>query len=909
MATIKDLSALVARYEAKIDAKPEKEAALQAKLNAKIASAIAKGKTVTIDGATVTSYTLGEDNGSGGGGGGTTGSSFTLTSDTQSQNFSTNSGPITVTVDGDDDAVDGDEFSVTMTAKDDTLIAKSYKFLIVDAGAGVDTLDLSDTNPGNTVGGVNLATGVTDNELNAVFINFENVIASDDGGRIVGSSGDNVIYMGDGDDEVSGGAGNDTIVMEDWGTNDSATGGTGTDVLRILGEDSPDLTTSSFGTISGVETIEVKEVGGDDITLALGNRFDSATTTVAITNGITKVSLDGGSDDVVEIARAANNINLIGVTFSGVEKLDITAAQAFYVDKNTLNGLDELEVSATGAVMTLSGGGEFNLSDITLTTLSDITGSSSNDTINFGRDLYDIDTVDMGAGAADTITFAGTLAGDISAVTSLSNAEVLTFGSAASVTLDDGHGAVFTTITGSSIESDTLSFQGTSVDLTGVTMSAVNTIALDGTGAAVTITAGTNSLAGVKELIGDSGTDILTFGGAVTGLDNLTITSIERMDLNGKSISMSTSTYNGIKNVYSGAAGGKLTFTDSGTVTLGGTNAATAQVTFFSGDDVITLGSITDAGGAYTLLTGAGNDLVTGSTSAVLTASTIELGAGDDTFVNRDTLFSDGRIATLAGGEGTDTLSVIGDATITAGEIAASAYTGFEILSFGQATTSALTMTLGATDIAVSTVTMAADTSSAGANVLNASAGATKLTIIGSAGADTITTTRLGDTVDAGAGNDTINVLANSDLNDVLAQKTTTTVTLGAGTDTVKLDTLAALIGDSTTDIVVVTDFGATDVIDLTSVTATATEYRQSITQAVVDAARPSSLTAAMTAINAHYNVATAGSDVVTAFQFNGDTYVYFSNGDATTYSVTNDAYVKLTGLVSIDMTVNVTSD
>jgi len=45
MSTSKDLSALVARLEAKAIAKPTKAAIYEAKLDAKIAAIIAKGKT------------------------------------------------------------------------------------------------------------------------------------------------------------------------------------------------------------------------------------------------------------------------------------------------------------------------------------------------------------------------------------------------------------------------------------------------------------------------------------------------------------------------------------------------------------------------------------------------------------------------------------------------------------------------------------------------------------------------------------------------------------------------------------------------------------------------------------------------------------------------------------------------
>jgi len=81
MSTSKDLSALVARLEAKAIAKPAKAAIYEAKLDAKIAAIIAKGKTVVIDGATVTSYNLDTSGSSSGGGSsssGVTGTTYEL---------------------------------------------------------------------------------------------------------------------------------------------------------------------------------------------------------------------------------------------------------------------------------------------------------------------------------------------------------------------------------------------------------------------------------------------------------------------------------------------------------------------------------------------------------------------------------------------------------------------------------------------------------------------------------------------------------------------------------------------------------------------------------------------------------------------------------------------------------------
>lgn len=81
MSTIKALDSYLDRMAAKAAANPTKAAIYQAKVDAKIAALIAKGKTVTNDGATITSFDVDSGSSSGGSSGssGTTGQTFNLT--------------------------------------------------------------------------------------------------------------------------------------------------------------------------------------------------------------------------------------------------------------------------------------------------------------------------------------------------------------------------------------------------------------------------------------------------------------------------------------------------------------------------------------------------------------------------------------------------------------------------------------------------------------------------------------------------------------------------------------------------------------------------------------------------------------------------------------------------------------
>lgn len=122
MSTIKALDNYLDNMAAKLAAKPEKAAIYQAKVDAKIAALIAKGKTVTNDGATITSFTLSSSSSGGGSSGSAgTGSSYTLSS-----------------------SVDG----VSGTSKDDTIsgiVGTTSTFSIgdnINGYGGNDTLNL-----------------------------------------------------------------------------------------------------------------------------------------------------------------------------------------------------------------------------------------------------------------------------------------------------------------------------------------------------------------------------------------------------------------------------------------------------------------------------------------------------------------------------------------------------------------------------------------------------------------------------------------------------------------------------------------------------------------------------------------------------------------------------------------------
>lgn len=360
MAKTKDLSALVARYEAKIEAKPEKAASLQLKLNAKIAKQVEKGNTVLIDGQTVTAYTLGQD--SGGTDGGTTptpvGSTFTLTASTPTGDYSSLGNAATVTLAGDNDPLDGTSFTVTGSAYDDTFIVREFLEAVISGGSGTDTVDfsdltLNDADEGVDIvlnGGMSSAGSATNLSLSSI----ENVVGTDEDDVIYGGSGANVITGGEGADDLQGGEGNDTFVFADEDAfinagdtaNDSINGGGGTDKIRIT-EDRVDFSATARDT--DATSIESVEFTAADIELTIGNSTNAGTTRLFATSGdrhggSTWTATASSTEDTLVIDANAGDVNLSNVNLVGFEIVEIDDdTNEFVVNAATLSAVSEFK--------------------------------------------------------------------------------------------------------------------------------------------------------------------------------------------------------------------------------------------------------------------------------------------------------------------------------------------------------------------------------------------------------------------------------------------------------------------------------------------------------------------------------------------------------------------------------------
>lgn len=175
----------------------------------------------------------------------------------------------------------------------------------------------------------------------------------------------------------------------------------------------------------------------------------------------------------------------------------------------------------------------------------------------------------------------------------------------------------------------------------------------------------------------------------------------------------------------------------------------------------------------------------------------------------------------------------------------------------------------GAKDLTISNAVAA----TASGQTIDAASLTGKLTVQGSGFNDIMTVGSGGSALTASAGNDSY--------------------TFGAGKDVITYTAATQSGNGSTTNLDVITSFGANDQLNLDAVTAATTVKSQASIQAAVNAGAPADFAAAVAL------AATAvGADGVGAFQFQGNTYVLAQNNTAG-YDA-GDALIKLVGELTI---------
>jgi Ca2+-binding RTX toxin-like protein len=317
----------------------------------------------------------------------------------------------------------------------------------------------------------------------------------------------------------------------------------------------------------------------------------------------------------------------------------------------------------------------------------------------------------------------------------------------------------------------------------------------------------------------------------------------------------------------------------SGNDTLAGSTSAD-NISGGAGNDVIAglNGNDTLAGGTGndSITSGTGNDVVTGGdgNDTIVGAGgtdNMDGGAGDDTFVF-DTIADIGTTDTIVGGDGNDTLSSTGT-TINLNSNAFAGVSGIENLSLGGGVT---TVTINDTGLGSFGNAIRIVSATGSDHVIDASgvlSSASRVTYVGSTGAETY---RLGngiDSVSLGAGNDTVTVstVALLGTSDVVGGGSGTgdairfTEVVGAAT-TLSAAQLATLSGFEVLDIDVAGTAGGNYVVNLTdsflSANNNAGAFQVSRTGGGGDGtADTGTLSVNASTVSATYNITLIGAD------------------------------------------------
>ena len=658
-----------------------------------------------------------------------------------------------------DDALSGDLGNDTLSGQNgndslfggdgnDSLVGGTGDDMI-DGGAGADLADFE----GTVAVTVNLSlttTQVTGYGTDTL-LGIENVISGSGNDQLAGSALGNSLNSGAGNDTLTGDLGDDTI-----------DGGTGIDTAIFTGtsDATVNLTlttaqTTGYGTdiLLGIENV-ISGSGNDRLTgNTLANALDGGSGNDSLVGGSGNDTLEGGvGNDTINGGTGVDLADFTGTVAVTVD-LSLTTAQVTGLGTDVLLGIENV----------ISGSGKDSLVGSTLA--NSLNSGGGNDTLE--GDLGD-DKIDGGSGI-DTAIFSGTAAATVDLT--LTTAQVTGYGTDILLGIEN------------------VTSGGGDDTLTGNTLAN----ALDGgVGNDSLVGAdGNDSLTGAlgdDTLNGGAGIDTALFNGTSDATVNLTLTTAQVTGY-GSDILL------GIENVTSGSGNDRLTGNTLGNALDGG-----------SGDD-----SLVGAAGNDTLEGGVGNDTINGGTGIDLAdftgtvAVTVDLsitsaqvtGLGTDILLGIENLLSGSGNDSLTGntaanslnaGSGNDTLEGgLGDDTIDGGS-------GIDTAIFTGTTAATVNLTLTTVQVTGygSDILLGIEnlTSGNGDDVLTGNTLANALdggsgndSLLGGDGNDSLTGGLGDDTIDGGAGIDTA-LFTGSTAATVNLTLTTAQVT-GYGTDVI----------------------------------------------------------------------------------------------------------------------------
>ena len=524
------------------------------------------------------------------------------------------------------------------------------------------------------------------------------------------------------------------------------------------------ITSSSSSTTVLNVTLTNTPVGESNTTLL--NTTDLNDTVGANTVNIVAATLTGGlGSDAITIANASTSTtashydvspgalvtgfesvvlpNAVSATGSRfiLDSASVAANSTFSIDASAFQGADvNGALVATG--LTITAQAALTNAKVSITGgqgHDSITGGAGNDTLLGG---VGDDTL---IGAAGTNSISGGAGND--SVTSGSLTDLIDGGSGNdTITLPSG---TFTGTLAGGTNIDTLNLPTTAVNIATATLSGFETLAL-ASGVVATMT--------LAQLAGF--TTNITGAGTTSSADQIALTG----------------------------AGGTVTLPETQTVEIYNLAALTSTPTI----SATSLALLRIDGST---VTGVTNSIsVTGNIAADVS---ITGGGSNDTFnLTNGTTATFTSADTIIGGAGTDTLNIIGNATVSTGGLVAANFSGIEVLTFAN-TTTGVTVALTAATLPSSTALTVTTSQTTGVLSWDGSANATTATmnitggnaddsIQGGLGADTLTGGTGSDILYGGGGIDQLfGGTGNNTLSGGLGADT---ITLGVGSDTIVID-------------------------------------------------------------------------------------------------------------------------
>ena len=577
----------------------------------------------------------------------------------------------------------------------------------------------------------------------------DNITGGSGNDTLNGDAGNDTITTAAGNDVVDGGAGNDSFVFAgNLTTLDKVAGGDGTDTLSVT---NASITAMQGQTISEANTFNTTFTGMETLLLtdtldSTGDNFDLGY--LGNINNVTLADVNGA-----QVVAGFNSGGTLKLTVT--PSADVTA---------TVNGAATGTTDAFNLNLTANAADDFDT--VVIANTETINVSVNNVTAQTGAQAMTVGltTAQATGGAAQTLNVTGAEA--IIVDTAVTVGTINASGMAARTATTAGFsltGAAHTaaqTFTGSS--GIDVWKAGTKADT--IDMGAGNDTVTMNTGAD-TIAGGT----GTDTLISNTTQVAANIEGAGTGTSAGLVINATTAAITAATVLANTTTAG-----TAGHLGGGLTSVPAGTVAynFGGSLSTNSSVTStISGFETYTLSgngvnaiytgdgtqTVTGGSGKDFISTGAGNDIV----SATAGTDVIDLGFGNDTFVLAEVAAIEtvnaGTTVGLTSGGTADALAVVGGVTV-ANTVDFGSYTNFEKFIASAATTDVISLSLKAdadSDMTgVRTIDFSADTNATGSNVIDASLVDGAYTITGSAGVDTITSSIGADLITGGGGID-----------------------------------------------------------------------------------------------------------------------------------------------------------